>query len=78
MKIGRWILAAMLAVAAGGAASSFAEDKKAADKPKYTEGSCCDKAAKNGKECAHKCCVAAKEKGEVCTKCNKPAEGDKK
>ena len=41
-----------------------------ADKPKYKEGSCCDKAAKAGKECAHPCCVEAAKKGEVCKKCN--------
>ena len=41
-----------------------------ADKPKYKEGSCCDKAAKSGKECAHPCCVEAAKKGEVCKKCN--------
>lgn len=38
---------------------------------KYTEGSCCDKAAKKGEKCAHPCCVAAEKEGKVCTKCNK-------
>jgi hypothetical protein len=42
----------------------------AADK-KYTADSCCDKAKKAGKECAHKCCIEAEKKGEVCKKCNK-------
>ncbi len=42
----------------------------AADAPKYKEGSCCDKAAKAGKECKHPCCVEAAKKGEVCKKCN--------
>ena len=32
--------------------------------------SCCDKAKKEGKDCAHKCCVAAKKDGKVCEKCN--------
>lgn len=48
-----------------------AEEKKPADKKKYTEGSCCDKAQKAGKTCEHKCCVEAEKKGEVCGKCNK-------
>ena len=43
----------------------------AADKPKFTAGSCCDKAQKAGKECAHPCCVTATKDGKVCAKCNK-------
>jgi hypothetical protein len=42
-----------------------------ADKPKYKEGSCCDKAEKAGKACAHACCVEATKAGKVCEKCNK-------
>ena len=53
------------------AAVVFAGIAMAADKPKFTEGSCCAKAAKDGKECAHKCCVAAAKDGKVCEKCNK-------
>ena len=80
MTFGRWFMAAVLAVSACGVGSTFAEDKKPAegkDKPQFTEGGCCDKAAKAGKECAHKCCVAAAKEGTVCEKCNKPAEGKK-
>lgn len=54
------ILCASLALAAG----LFAADK-------VKEGSCCDKATKAGKECAHPCCVKAKADGKVCEKCNK-------
>ena len=80
MKIGRLLLAALLAVSVSGFA--FAADEKKPAK-KYTEGSCCDKAVKAGKTCTHPCCVEAEKKGEgeVCTKCNKPAEkkeGEKK
>jgi hypothetical protein len=78
MKFGRFAIAAMLAVSA--ASFSFADDaKKPAEKTekKFTEGSCCDKAQKAGKECAHKCCVEAAKKDEVCTKCNKPAKDAK-
>ena len=38
---------------------------------KITEGSCCDKAKKAGKDCAHPCCVAAAKDSKVCAKCNK-------
>ncbi|HEX8911193.1 MAG TPA: hypothetical protein VF796_02455 [Humisphaera sp.] len=72
MKLTRWMLAAALAMTAGGL--TFAADEKPADKPKITEGSCCDKAKKAGKECAHPCCVEAAKKNEVCTKCNKQAK----
>lgn len=38
---------------------------------KFKADSCCDKAAKAGKDkCGHPCCVQALGKGEVCTKCN--------
>ncbi len=37
---------------------------------KYTEGSCCAKAAADGKTCAHPCCVDAAKAGGVCKKCN--------
>ena len=48
----------------------MAKEKKA-DAPKYAEGSCCDKAAKEGKKCEHPCCVAAEKQGKACKKCNK-------
>ena len=79
MKLGRLFVAVALAFSVSTVA--LGEDKKATDKPadkktekKFTEGSCCDKAQKAGKECAHKCCADAAKKDEVCTKCNKPAE----
>lgn len=40
------------------------------EKPKFKDGSCCDKAQKAGKECAHKCCVEAAKDKKVCEKCN--------
>ena len=72
MKLARIMMAAALTLTVGGI--SIAADKaadKAAEKPKITEGSCCDKAKKDGKECAHKCCVEATKNQTVCTKCNK-------
>ncbi len=42
----------------------------AADKPKYKDGGCCDKADKKGEKCKHPCCVEAESKNEVCKKCN--------
>lgn len=39
--------------------------------------SCCDKAKKEKKECAHKCCVEATKEKKVCEKCN-PKKEDKK
>jgi Leucine-rich repeat (LRR) protein len=54
------------------------EEKK--DKPtetaKFDKDSCCDKASKNGKDCAHGCCVKAKKEQGVCKKCN-PTTGNK-
>jgi hypothetical protein len=44
-----------------------------ADK-KYTEGSCCAKAAAKGEKCKHPCCVKAEAEGKVCKKCNKDAK----
>jgi hypothetical protein len=44
--------------------------------PVFAE-TCCEKAAKAGKECTHKCCVEAKKAGKVCEKCN-PPKGEKK
>ena len=41
----------------------------AADKPQKPL-TCCEKAAAEGKECAHKCCVAAHKEGKSCEKCN--------
>jgi hypothetical protein len=54
---------ASLALAFTMSGSVFAVDIK--------EGSCCDKAKKAGKECAHPCCVKAAKDGKVCEKCNK-------
>jgi len=45
-------------------AATFAADVK------VKEGSCCDKAKKAGKECAHPCCAKAAKDGKVCAKCN--------
>jgi hypothetical protein len=67
MKFIKSVLA-FAAVAALCASVTFAADDK---KPKYTDGSCCDKAAKAGKTCEHKCCVDAAKDGKVCEKCNK-------
>ena len=39
--------------------------------PKFTLGSCCDKAQRAGRECFHKCCVEAALSKLVCEKCNK-------
>lgn len=69
-KLGGWLLAAVFAVSMAGVAGA----KEDAPKPKYTEGSCCDKAEKAGKKCEHKCCVAAEKEGKVCEKCNKPKD----
>jgi hypothetical protein len=80
MKIGRFIVAAVLAVSVSGFA--FAADDKSADKKadkKYKEGGCCATAIAKGETCKHDCCIAAEKKGEVCTKCNPPKkEGEKK
>jgi hypothetical protein len=38
---------------------------------------CCEKAKKEGKDCAQKCCVKAKKNGKTCEKCN-PKKEDKK
>ncbi len=55
------------------AAAMIVSVSMAADeKPKFTAGSCCDKADKKGEACKHKCCVEAAAKKEVCAKCNKP------
>ncbi|MBI5396467.1 MAG: hypothetical protein HZA91_14325 [Verrucomicrobia bacterium] len=51
----------------------LAEEKKS-EAPKYSPGSCCDKAAKDGKTCEHPCCVAAAKDSKVCKKCNKPGK----
>ena len=57
------IIACAMALVAGASAAEL--------KGKIKEGSCCDKAKKAGKECAHKCCVEAAKEGKVCAKCNK-------
>jgi hypothetical protein len=36
--------------------------------PAFAE-TCCEKAKKDGKDCAHKCCVDAKKDGKTCEKC---------
>ncbi len=64
-------LLALIAVAAL-AGNIIAADEKKADKPKFTAGSCCDKADKKGEKCAHKCCVEAAKENKACEKCNKP------
>ncbi len=73
MKLGRLFVAVALAFSVSTVA--FGEDnKKPADKgaeKKFTEGSCCDKAQKAGKECKHPCCAEAAKENKVCTKCNK-------
>ncbi|MEX2212718.1 MAG: hypothetical protein WD768_01235 [Phycisphaeraceae bacterium] len=66
-----WIagLAGILSVGLLSACKSNAEPEKTAA-VKYTEGSCCAKAAADGKACAHPCCVEATKAGGVCKKCN--------
>ena len=76
MKLGRWMMAAMLAFSVGTIA--LAEDKKPdAPKKEYKEGGCCDKAQKAGKTCEHPCCVKAEKEGKVCEKCNPPKKESK-
>ncbi|MBI5773361.1 MAG: hypothetical protein HZA89_06420 [Verrucomicrobia bacterium] len=41
------------------------------------KGGCCDKAKKDGKDCAHPCCVEAAKEKKICEKCNAPKK-DKK
>jgi hypothetical protein len=36
----------------------------------FDEGSCCAKAANDGKDCEHPCCVEARAAGTLCAKCN--------
>jgi hypothetical protein len=69
MKLVRLFAACVFAVSACGIVAHAADDKP---KPKYTEGSCCDKADKAGKKCTHKCCQDAEKDNKVCEKCNKP------
>ena len=38
---------------------------------------CCEKAAKEGKECKRKCCVSAHKEGKSCEKCNPNKEDQK-
>jgi hypothetical protein len=79
MKIGRFLIAAVMAVSVSGFAFA-AEDAKKPEK-KYSKDSCCAKAVAKGETCKHPCCVDAEKKGagEVCTKCNKPEkEAEKK
>jgi type 1 glutamine amidotransferase len=37
---------------------------------RFTAGSCCDKAQKIGRDCAHPCCRKALAAGKVCSGCN--------
>lgn len=62
MKLTQVLTAIALAFAM--TATTFAAEAKVKD------GSCCDKAKKAGKECAHPCCVKATKDGKVCEKCN--------
>lgn len=66
MKLIRLLIVAVTATFL--CATAMAGDKSDA---KYTPGSCCDKAAKDGKKCTHPCCVAAEKEGKVCDHCNK-------
>jgi hypothetical protein len=76
MKIGRLLVAAVLAVSISGFA--FAADEKKPAK-NYKPDGCCDKAIKDGKTCAHECCIKAEKEGKVCEKCNPPKkEAEKK
>ena len=45
--------------------------------PAFAE-TCCEKAKKEGKDCAHKCCADAKKDGKVCEKCNPKKDGEEK
>ncbi|GDY18719.1 hypothetical protein LBMAG56_00640 [Verrucomicrobiota bacterium] len=63
-----------LAVLAFAAAVMVSVAMAADEKPKFKAGGCCDKAQKDGKECAHKCCVEAAKDKKVCEKCNAPAK----
>ncbi len=65
-------LLALVAVVALAGNLIAADEKKKADKPKFTAGSCCDKADKKGEKCPHKCCVEAAKDNKACEKCNKP------
>jgi hypothetical protein len=67
MKIGRFLVAALLAVSVSSVA--FGADEKA--EKKYKEGGCCAKAKAEGEACKHPCCVKAEEGGKACEKCNK-------
>jgi len=40
--------------------------------------SCCEKAKKDGKACAHKCCIDAAKEKKVCEKCNPKKTEEKK
>ena len=41
-----------------------------ASAPKFSAGSCCDKASAAGGVCSHPCCTKAAGEGKVCAKCN--------
>jgi hypothetical protein len=66
MKIGRLLVAALLAVSI--TSFSFAEEKKT--EKKYKDGGCCATAQAKGEACKHPCCVKAEKDGKVCEKCN--------
>ncbi len=40
----------------------------------HAKAKCCEKAAKDGKECTHECCVAAAKDHKTCEKCSTPSE----
>lgn len=46
---------------------AFAADAKPAAESK--KAACCEKAAKEGKECGHECCAEAAKAGKNCEKC---------
>jgi len=49
---------------------SWTAAKSAEAAPRFTAGSCCDKAAKAGGACGHGCCKKARASGTVCVACN--------
>ena len=67
-------LSAIVCIVSLLAGSALAAEKSAEKK----EGTCCEKAKAEGKECTHKCCVAAHKDGKSCEKCNPNKEDMKK
>lgn len=56
--------------------AAAATGSEVAEESRFDDGSCCDKAAGDGKECSHPCCVEAASAGGICTSCN-PGAVDK-